>query len=235
MREAKKRCRIICRKFRNLDFLIDDEKYFGSSGFQMSGNRGYYTSDFAQTPMTIKKKFEPKVMLWIAMSPKGYPSPHVRAQHVFHCAIIRCQLLGAPTWSPSAMEATYFGRTRLAHIMQGSPHPFLTAITWITWRKTKEDNPTEVPQRRPVEDFFGLLATRVYHRNWVTKDVPALKRRIRKCISAIPPATVQATMESVRKRLLRAWMVGVLEVCHWLNMFKIIYFNPCIFDFTNFE
>ena len=97
MREAKKRCRIICRKFRNLDFLIDDEKYFGSSGFQMSGNRGYYTSDFAQTPMTIKNKFEPKVMLWIAMSPKGYPSPHVRAQHVFHCAIIRCQLLGAPT------------------------------------------------------------------------------------------------------------------------------------------
>ena len=29
----------------------------------------------------------------------------------------------------------------------------------------KEDNPTEVLQCRPVEDFFGLLATRVYLEN----------------------------------------------------------------------
>ena len=67
MREARKRCRILYRKFRLLHFVIDDEKYFGLSGFQMSGNRGYYISDFAQTPMAVKtyakKKFEPKVML----------------------------------------------------------------------------------------------------------------------------------------------------------------------------
>ena len=79
MREARKRCRILYRKFRLLHFVIDDEKYFGLSGFQMSGNRGYYTSDFAQTPMALKtyakKKFEPKVMLWIAMSPEGLSSP----------------------------------------------------------------------------------------------------------------------------------------------------------------
>ena len=49
-----------------------------SSGFQMSGNRGYYTSNTSQTPTKVKtfgkKKFEPKVMLWIAMSPKGISS-----------------------------------------------------------------------------------------------------------------------------------------------------------------
>ena len=78
----------------------------------------------------------------------------------------------------------------------------------------KADNPTEVPQCRPIEDFFGLLATRVYHQNWIAKDVPALKRRIQKCISEIPPGTVQATLETVRKRLLRAYRVGLLEVCH---------------------
>ena len=78
----------------------------------------------------------------------------------------------------------------------------------------KADNPTEVPQCRPIEDFFGLLATRVYHRNWVAKDVPALKRRILKCLSEIPQATVQATLETVRKRLLRAYRVGILQVCH---------------------
>ena len=53
MSEAKKRCRIVYRKFRNLDFVIDVDKYFGLLGFQMSGNIGYYTSDFSQTPMAV--------------------------------------------------------------------------------------------------------------------------------------------------------------------------------------
>ena len=35
-REAMKRCRILYQKFRTLDFVIDDEKYSGLSGFQMS-------------------------------------------------------------------------------------------------------------------------------------------------------------------------------------------------------
>ena len=46
----------------------------------------------------------------------------------------------------------------------------------------KNDNPTEVPHCRPVEDFFGLLVARVYHRNRQVRDVEALKRRIRKCL-----------------------------------------------------
>ena len=42
----------------------------------------------------------------------------------------------------------------------------------------KEDNPTETPQVRPIEDFFGVLATHVYQGDWVAKDTEALKRRI---------------------------------------------------------
>ena len=43
---------------------------------------------------------------------------------------------------------------------------------------SKEDNPTEVPQCRLVEDFFGLLSTRVNEGNWVANNVEALKQRI---------------------------------------------------------
>ena len=38
IREAKKRCRRLYNKFKNLDFVINDEKYFGLSGFQMASN-----------------------------------------------------------------------------------------------------------------------------------------------------------------------------------------------------
>ena len=34
--EAKKRCRKIYNLYKDLDFVIDDEKYFGLTGFQMS-------------------------------------------------------------------------------------------------------------------------------------------------------------------------------------------------------
>ena len=78
----------------------------------------------------------------------------------------------------------------------------------------KVDNPTGIPQCRPVEDFFGLLAIRVYHRNWVETGVAALILRIRKCISEIPQETVQATLLSVGRKLMRAYRVGLLNVCH---------------------
>ena len=45
----------------------------------------------------------------------------------------------------------------------------------------KEVNPTEVPQCRSIENFFGVLATHVYARNWTAGDAEALKRRIRAC------------------------------------------------------
>ena len=66
-REAMKRCRKMYNLYKGLDFVIDDEKYLGLTGFQMSGNRHFYTSDKDSTPSEIatfsKQKFEPKVML----------------------------------------------------------------------------------------------------------------------------------------------------------------------------
>ena len=34
-------------------FVVDDENYFGLSGFQMSGNRSFYTSDLSKTPIDV--------------------------------------------------------------------------------------------------------------------------------------------------------------------------------------
>ena len=79
---------------------------------------------------------------------------------------------------------------------------------------SKEDNPTEVPQCRPVEDFFGLLSTRAYEGNWVANNVQALKRRIRRCLGEIPQEVVQATMMSGKSKLMRAYRFGLTNVCH---------------------
>ena len=76
---------------------------------------------------------------------------------------------------------------------------------------SKEDNPTEVPQCRPIEDFFGVLAQYVYSKNWVAKDVESLIRRISHCLTLIPSSLVQSTMEDTKRRLMRAYPVGIFE------------------------
>ena len=136
-REARKRYRILYQKFRTFDFVIDDEKYFGLSGFQMSANRGYYTSDLSRTPMAVKtyakKKFEPKVMLWIAMSPKGMSTPVftsgksmvVTARPYIDNCLEPHLVLTIPT------EASSFGQTRLAPITQGFPPISLTTTMFV--------------------------------------------------------------------------------------------------------
>ena len=46
--------------------VMDDKKYFGLTGYQMSGNIHFYSSDTTQTPTEVKNRannnFEPKVL-----------------------------------------------------------------------------------------------------------------------------------------------------------------------------
>ena len=219
---AQRACRRLYDKWRQLDFIIDDEKYFGLSGYQMSGNRSFYTSDITATPDSVatfgKRKFEPKVLLWIAISRKGISKPVLisgrgmaidRFKYVSNCIspgllpfIRKHYPNGGYIFWPDKASAHYADHT----------------LTFLRRKRVnfveKDDNPTNVPQCRPIEDFFGLLATRVYEGNWVAQDVEQLKRRIRRCLRAIPPPTVQATMDTVKAKLLKAYRRGLISVCH---------------------
>ena len=129
-------------------------------------------------------------MLWIALSPKGI-STHVLTsgrgmavnadRYVSNCLephlipfLNRYYPQGGYIFWPDKASSHYARMTTDFLDSKG--------VNYVR----KEDNPTEVPQCRPVEDFFGLLATRVYEGNWVAKNTEALKRRIRRCIRRIP-------------------------------------------------
>ena len=222
IREARKRCRKLYNLYKTLDFVIDDEKYFGLTGFQMSGNRNYYSSNRDRTPSSVatysKKKFEPKVMLWIAISPKGLSTPVLtsgRSMSVTSSTYItRCL---NPVLVPFLQEK-YPNGGYIFWPDKASSHYARATCSFLDGRGVnyvpKDVNPTEVPQCRPIEDFFGVLAGHVYRKNWVARDTEALKRRIRTCIWRISPETVQVTAQAVRKRLLKAYRLGIFKVCH---------------------
>ena len=119
-----------------------------------------------------KKKFAPKVMLWITMCPKGLSTPVLTSG--------RSMSVTARSYVDNCLEPHLipFLNTHYRHggyvFWPDKASAHYASVSTSFRDAKKEDNPTEVPQCRPVEDFFGLLATRVYHRNWVAKDVAAL-------------------------------------------------------------
>ncbi|CAM4974515.1 unnamed protein product [Rotaria socialis] len=63
---------------------MDDEKYFLLQDKSGPTNRGLYTSDKRTTPSQIKfkraQKFEPKILVWIAISENGISKSFVFAK-----------------------------------------------------------------------------------------------------------------------------------------------------------
>ena len=81
IRKLKKDCGWLYRKSLGKDLVLDDEKYFTLTESTQPGNESFYSSDVSKTPDNIKirqkAKFEPKVMLYVAISSKGISEPIV--------------------------------------------------------------------------------------------------------------------------------------------------------------
>ena len=77
LEEVPTRARELYRMLSNNDFelIMDDEKYFLLQDQSAPTNRGFYTSDKRTTAPQVKfkrtQKFEPKILVWIAISEKG--------------------------------------------------------------------------------------------------------------------------------------------------------------------
>ena len=81
-KRARKNCGKMYRKLLSgCDVILDDEKYFKLSGNNVGGNAFFYSTDPVTSPPNIKfqkrKKFEPKLMIWMAMSSKGVSDVYI--------------------------------------------------------------------------------------------------------------------------------------------------------------
>ena len=78
----------------------------------------------------------------------------------------------------------------------------------------KAINPPNIPQGRPIEDFWGVLAHLVYEKNWEATTVKQLERRIRKKLKEIDITLLQSMMEKVKNNLRKMYTDGVFSTCH---------------------
>ena len=206
---ARPKCRDLYRNYRNSDFIIDDESYFTLSNSSFTGNDSYYSNDRTQTPDTVKYidvvKFEEKVLVWMAISPKG-PSGLAVNQEVYLNECIVKRLM--PFIEKHYQKDKYVFWPDLA-----SSHYANSVTNWLDDHKVpfvpKTLNPANVPEARAIEDWWAILKREVYKNGWAAKNVDQLRNRIMYCVKNIDVKVVQDLAASTHKRLDQIRRYGV--------------------------
>ena len=84
-------------------------------------------------------------------------------------------------------------------------HYAKTTIEWLNKRDIpfvpKLANPPNVPQARPIEHFWSILADMVYDGGWVATNHQQLANRIKRQLKKIDLNILQAMMNDVRGKL----------------------------------
>lgn len=75
----QKLVRTVQKPSSSVKIVIDDESYFRFGHSHISGNDIYYSQNKEKTPADVKyyekKRFEPKLLMWLAINEQGHSEP----------------------------------------------------------------------------------------------------------------------------------------------------------------
>ena len=208
--DIPKKCRLLRRKFLKKEtvLVMDDEKYFTFSCLNLTGKSGFYTKNIRDTPADIKfmrkTKFEPKILVWAAISEKGVSELFIETSKGFalkkETYIKQCL-----TRLKKFLQKYHAGDRILFWPDLASCHYARETLDWLKNNKIefvpRDANPPNLPAARPIENFWALLAREVYKNGWEAKTKQQLVNRIIYCSKKVSVETVQKMMRSVRTKL----------------------------------
>jgi hypothetical protein len=205
---VRPKCRKMLEKYKNLEFIIDDESYFTLTHSCQPGNDRYYSSNKILTPDNVKfyykRKYEPKLLVYLCISPRGVSKPYFREsglainQEVYLENCIKPHLMhiirqhypqGGYVFWPD-LASSHYANSVTNYLMSEN-------VNFVP----KDINPASVPKARPIEDFWGNLKNKVYENDWTAKSLDHLKQRIKSCLKNIDLTFVQNHIASIHKRL----------------------------------
>ncbi|XP_065674095.1 uncharacterized protein LOC136091039 [Hydra vulgaris] len=208
--KAKKRSWKLVNQLYNTKSLlvIDDEKYFCFAGDNIAGHSGYYTNNKKTCPESVrfigKEKFPKKLLMWIAISDRGMSEPLFRTSKtvainstIYINECLEKRLL--PFIHKYHGDFNYLFWPDLA-----SSHYSKDSLNWMdqyVYYVDKESNPPNVPQARPIENFWVHLAQKVYEGDWQASTEQVLIDRIKLKLQEIDLNFLQSHMKGVRAKL----------------------------------
>ena len=195
---------------------MDDESYFTLAHSDLPSNAFYYATCKGDAPDSVKfsavKKFESKLLMWIAISDRGIskpyfvPSKEAVTKEVYSNECIRKRLYPFIKKYHNDDEYLFWPDLASSHYAKLTLQTFEDLkINYVT----KDLNPPAVPSLRPIEHFWSILKSFVYKHNWQAENHNQLKRRIKSCLVKVDPEIIQSMMGNVISKLKEAKSYGV--------------------------
>ena len=168
-----------------------------------------------------KKKFEDHLMLLLCCMKKGCSKS---------CFLNKGILMNQYTYLKECIQKRVMSFIKQYHtynncifwLDQARAHYAKSVINYLNKNNVnfvhKIDNPVNVPECHPIENFWAILKQQVYKKNWRAKNVKQLYQRIQYCLNKLDMSIVQL-FSSVKSRLgtVRRRGVSKLDKCFKQN------------------
>lgn len=204
----KKCCKILSSKFVGKTVVLDDESYFCLRSDEDPANDHFYTRCIEKTPNNVryktKAKFQTRLLVWLAVSSFGISKPVFVPRFssvtgkLYRDECLKPVLIPYIRGLPNQDSVVFWPDLATAHYAKETTDMLQHQnITFVN----KLENPPNLPQCRPIENFWSFLKSLVYSDGWEAKNIDQLKRRIRKVLKTIDTTSLCRDFEGMIKKL----------------------------------
>ncbi|CAM4824796.1 unnamed protein product [Rotaria magnacalcarata] len=166
----------------------------------MPGNAGFYSSNTANTPWNVKfkskQKFEPKVLVWLALSSKGISVPYIG------------------TTDGPAIDSNLYVQKCLPKLLAfiRRYHADNNYIFWPDLASSHYAKNHHYMAKSTKYTFCAKTADKVYHGGWLATTEQQLINRIKQQLKKFDLKIVQTMMLEVRKKLRKIEQQGPFSI-----------------------
>ncbi len=216
--EGRTKCSTMCRKIQDVEIVQDDETYLTFSHSSINGNDNFYTSNIEETPADVKfktkAKFEPKLLVYSAISSRGVSKPaFFKSGYAINAETYKTKCLRRillPFIHKHHSDGNYLFWPDLASSHYAESVTDFMIENNINYVE-KYDNPANIPEVRPIESFWSLFKAEVYKDGWEAKNLKQLENRARSCIMKVDPTSIQRLFSGLPRSLDKIRRYGVIE------------------------
>lgn len=203
---------------RDVAVVMDDETYLTLDGNDWQGT-SYFTSPTKEVSSEVKfishTKFPKKVLLWLTISEKGMSKPlFFRSGLAVNGEIYSTKCL--PEVASfikkyhKGEDAVFWPDLASAHYSKRSLEEMERLNIDVV---PKSANPPNVPQLRPIENFWANLKRKIYSNNFVAKTEEEFINKTKKELKNMPTRIFSSAMANVPVNCRKAARKGVEFFC----------------------
>lgn len=144
--------------------------------------------------------------MWCAISSKGVSTPLIRPNKAKAKAINSDIYIGECLSKLNKFIANNHARDEIMFWPDlASSHYASKTLDWLKEQNIpfvpKDDNAQNVPQARPIEDFWSVLKRMVYDKGWEAKTEQQLIGRIKRKLKEVDQSVCQSLIRNIRYKL----------------------------------